>query len=169
MNVEISRAVLPQDTQIVESLFSAYLEFLAERAPEHREAIDSKYPSDRIPDLVAGFLRENTRPTGDILIARLGGAPVGCAMMRQIEPGIVEVQRVFVAPAARGHGVGRALTLRLMEQARADGQQVMRLDTGAKLAEAIGLYRSLGFRERDAYHSDYAQLDGILVYFEADL
>ncbi|PRY25148.1 acetyltransferase (GNAT) family protein [Aliiruegeria haliotis] len=169
MPVVIDPAQLPEDRPVIEALFTAYLGFLRERVPEHWQKISSKYPIERVPELVSGYLLENARPTGEILIARLDGKPVGCAMMRQTEPGIVEIQRVYVAPEARGHGIGKDLTLRLMALARKDGQRIMRLDTGPALTEAIGLYRSLGFRERTAYHSDYEALEGILVYFEADL
>jgi N-acetylglutamate synthase-like GNAT family acetyltransferase len=57
--------------------------------------------------MVTDFAKVHACPTGDLLIARLDGEPVGCAMMREIEPGIVEIQRVFVTAAAWGHGAGK--------------------------------------------------------------
>jgi len=169
MNTDIRRAEFPADTAAVETLFAAYLNFLFERAPDEKPGIISKYDPAKIPELVRGFASLHARPKGELLLARLDDSPVGCAMMRQLEPGIVEVQRVFVQPHARGHGFGKKLTLRLMDQARADGQKTMRLDTGKVLVEAIGLYRALGFKQRPAYHANNVELADVLVYFECDL
>ncbi|MFQ5622385.1 MAG: GNAT family N-acetyltransferase [Paracoccaceae bacterium] len=169
MAIDLKRAVFPDDAAVLQRLFRGYLEFLFERAPEQRSAVESKYDPARIPQLVEDFARIHARPKGELLIAWLDGEAVGCAMMRELEPGIVEIQRVFVAPVARGLGLGKALTLALVEQARADGQSTMRLDTGAKLREAVGLYTSLGFRERSAYHNDTPALDDILCFFELQL
>ena len=165
----IDRAIFPDDAEPLEVLFRGYVEFLFARQPQDRVAIAQKYDPARVSELVRQFFRVHARPTGELLIARLDGRPVGCAMMRQTEPGIVEVQRVFVTGEARGHGVGKALTLALIDRARADGQRLMRLDTGRTLDEAIGLYTRLGFRERSPYHADTPQLDHLLRYFELAL
>jgi phosphinothricin acetyltransferase len=53
---------------------------------------------------------------------------------------------VYVAPAAQGHGVGRALLVALIERCTADGfRQMVAVigDTGN--AVSIGMHRSLGF------------------------
>lgn len=54
---------------------------------------------------------------------------------------------VVVDPAARGQQVGRRLLEKLEEIARASGATALRLETGIKQPEAIGLYRSCGFVE----------------------
>lgn len=54
------------------------------------------------------------RPAAEVLIAELAGAPVGFALFFQsystflAKPGLY-LEDLFVRPAARGHGVGRAL------------------------------------------------------------
>jgi ribosomal protein S18 acetylase RimI-like enzyme len=45
----------------------------------------------------------------------------------------------------------------------------MRLDTGILQTAAQGLYRRLGFRERDAYYPLPPGLEQILIFFERDL
>ncbi len=169
MTHEIRSATFPEDSATVQQLFAGYLEFLFERSPEERENITRKYDPARIPELVREFARTHTRPKGDILIARIGDQWAGCGMIREQEPGIAEIQRVFVNADARGHGLGKALTNGLVDRARQAGYRRVRLDTGHMLSEAIGLYESLGFRRRSPYHADTPQLDHLLVFFELEL
>ena len=42
------------------------------------------------------------------VVARLDGKPVGCGALRQVDEQTVEVKRMYVAPAARRRGTGRA-------------------------------------------------------------
>jgi ribosomal protein S18 acetylase RimI-like enzyme len=86
-------------------------------------------------------------PAGCLLVARLSGQTVGCAGLRALAPGVGEIKRMWVAPAARGMGIGRAFLCELEEQARRRGLRALRLDTNETLTEALGLYRSCGYRE----------------------
>jgi ribosomal protein S18 acetylase RimI-like enzyme len=76
------------------------------------------------------------------------------------------MKRLYVTPAFRAAGLGRALATAVMQAARAMGYEVMRLDTVASMAAARRLYRSLGFEERDAYYPN--PLDNA-VYMERPL
>jgi GNAT superfamily N-acetyltransferase len=63
------------------------------------------------------------RPAAEVLIARLGGTPVGFALFFQsystflAQPGIY-LEDVFVLPEHRGRGVGKALLVQLAQLAR---------------------------------------------------
>jgi len=52
---------------------------------------------------------------------------------------------MYVVPAARGHGVARALLRALEDAARGLGYGVARLDTGPRQPHARGLYESEGY------------------------
>ncbi|MFI8306168.1 GNAT family N-acetyltransferase [Streptomyces sp. NPDC085927] len=101
---------------------------------------------------------ELSPPQGLFLIARLHGEPVGCAGLK-LPPGApAEVKRMWVAPHARGLGLGRRLLAELEAKASQHGREVMRLDTNTVLDAAIGLYRSCGFQEVAAFNDEpYAQ------------
>ena len=96
-------------------------------------------------------------PKGCMLIARLLGDPVGCGALRAAEPGVAEIKRMWVAPQARGLGLGRRLLGELERVAARNKARVVRLDTNSALTEALQLYRSCGYREIQAFNaSPYA-------------
>jgi len=61
---------------------------------------------------------------------------------------------MWIAPAARGLGVGRRLLEELERHARQAGVGVLRLETNRALTEAIALYQNAGYREVDAFNSE---------------
>jgi ribosomal protein S18 acetylase RimI-like enzyme len=102
-------------------------------------------------------LRDFTRPRGALLIARLFGEPVGCGGLRKLAPRVGEIKRMWVAPSARGLGIGHRLLRELERVARSRGMRTIRLDTNESLEEALRLYRSSGYREIGRYnHNPYA-------------
>src|SRR5438045_9461636 len=78
-------------------------------------------------------------PVGLLLVARLREEPVGCGALRFHENAIGEIKRMWVAPRARGLGLGRRLLLALEHEAREAGVGVLHLETNRTLLEAIQL------------------------------
>ena len=62
-----------------------------------------------------------------------------------------EVKRMYTRPMARGRGVAKALLCRMEDEARGAGISVLRLETGTRQHEAIGLYQRMGFRPRGPF------------------
>ena len=56
-------------------------------------------------------------PRGLLLLARLDGEPIGCGVLWHHGGGIADAKRMWVAPAARGLGVGRRLLAELERHA----------------------------------------------------
>ncbi|HZZ00978.1 MAG TPA: GNAT family N-acetyltransferase [Candidatus Baltobacteraceae bacterium] len=84
--------------------------------------------------------------------------PVGCVVLSRRDEDTAEIKRLYVAPAARGTGMGRALAEAAIAGARAAGHRRIVLDTHRnRLEAAYALYRALGFQECEAYgEADYA-------------
>lgn len=84
-------------------------------------------------------------PGGLLLLAADGDEPLGCGALLALEPGVGEIKRMYVRPAARGRGVGGALLRALLEQGAAMGFSRVRLDTAPELLEARAMYERFGF------------------------
>jgi DNA-binding MarR family transcriptional regulator/GNAT superfamily N-acetyltransferase len=100
---------------------------------------------------------EMTPPAGEFLVAVLYGEPVGCGALK-FHPGApaeaAGIKRMWVAPSARGLGLGRRLLAELEARAAGHGVRVLRLETNQTLAEAISLYRAAGYREVAAFNDE---------------
>ena len=98
-------------------------------------------------------------PAGAALLARTGGdgatgpgGAIGFTGVRPFGDGVDgELKRMYVAPTARGLGVGRALGVAAIDAARRLGYRRLLLDSRTSLVAACALYRDLGFVEIDAY------------------
>ena len=97
---------------------------------------------------------EMTPPAGLFLVATLHGEPAGCGALKFHGDAPAEIKRMWVAQSARGLGLGRRLLAELEAQAAARGVRVLRLETNRTLREAIGLYRSAGYREVAAFNDE---------------
>jgi GNAT superfamily N-acetyltransferase len=93
-------------------------------------------------------------PAGALLVARLDGRPIGCGALKFHDDAPAELKRMWVAPEARGLGLGRRLLQELEQYARAAGAHTVRLETNRTLVEAIALYRRSGYREVDAFNDE---------------
>ena len=85
-------------------------------------------------------------PYGVFLVARQRDVVLGCAGLRWLPESVGEVKRVFVAPAARGRGLGARLMGELEHLAREHGLSALRLDTRHDLVEARRLYAASATR-----------------------
>ena len=106
------------------------------------------------------------QPGGAIIVAEVEGSLAGCVALRALGPSICEMKRLYVRPAFRRGGVGRVLAEAVIAEARRIGYRAMRLDTLRTMVEAASLYRSIGFREIEAYCHN--PIEGAL-YFELEL
>ena len=93
-------------------------------------------------------------PRGALWLARAGEEPIGCVALRPLPGGVGEVKRMYVDPAWRGKGVGRALLETLIARAREVGYRAIRLGTIADMTAARALYASLGFVPIERYRAD---------------
>lgn len=158
------------------ALISEYLNWLNERlGPEYDMQFD-----------VAAMLRSDLTdpdkfrpPHGRFYLARHAGQIAGVGCLKKLSAAVGELQRMYVLPAFRGKGIGRALAHRLIEDARLIGYRKLRLESLEFLEAAHALYRSIGFHEIEPYADNsmesYQPSDqlqryySITVFMEMDL
>ena len=104
---------------------------------------------------LAGLPGDYAPPSGRLPLAEWEGQLAGCGALHKLETGVCEMKRLYLRPQFRGKGIGRALTERLIAEARAIGYWRMRLDTvGPVMKDAVAMYRKLGFKEIAAYRKN---------------
>jgi ribosomal protein S18 acetylase RimI-like enzyme len=101
---------------------------------------------------VQGLPGDYEPPAGALLIARIDGQPAGMVALRPNGKGRGEMKRLFVQSEARGHGLGRQLAERIIEEARARGYTAIVLDTLPMMKDAQRMYELLGFVDIEPYY-----------------
>lgn len=135
---------VPADDEAARRLLGEYLGEIERRLGRPLEP--SEYPD---PD--PGELEP---PGGRLVVAFDGDEPIGCGAVRLVAPGVAELKRMYVAPGARGRGLGRELLAELERTAGELGCHTVRLDTMATMPEAAALYRSAGYAPIEDYNGN---------------
>jgi DNA-binding MarR family transcriptional regulator/GNAT superfamily N-acetyltransferase len=122
---------------------------------QYFEELNARFEAGFDPALsISADANELAPPAGALLVARLRDQPVGCGALKLHADAPAEIKRMWVAPEARGLGLGRRILRELEAHARASGVRVVRLETNRALAEAIELYRSSGYTEVPAFNAE---------------
>ena len=114
---------------------------LLEARDEHSAAL---YPPESNHALDLAALLD---PAVTFLVARTDGVAVGCVALLRQAGGAGEIKSMWVEPEHRGTGLGRALLAAVEAEASAQGGGTLRLETGTRQPEALGLYRAAGYSE----------------------
>ena len=107
-------------------------------------------------------------PERRLVVGRLDGVIAGSVQLsraprnNEAQAFAGTVSAAFVAPWARGRGIGRGIVSELERLARELGLAVLNLDLRDTQQAAIGLYESLGY-QRWGIHPCYAQVEGRVV------
>lgn len=99
---------------------------------------------------------EYAAPAGHLLLAFVDGQAAGCGALRPLAEvdyaNACEMKRLYVRPAFRRFGLGRAMAQALLDEARRAGYSAMLLDTLDDMESARELYATLGFEEIPPYY-----------------
>ena len=104
-----------------------------------------------------------TPPEGRLLLAIYDEKIAGCVALRKFENDICEMKRLYVRKEFRRKGIGKALSLAIINAAREIGYSYMKLDTVPWMREAITPYHSLGFSDISAYRYNPKILSGVII------
>lgn len=128
----------PSDPELV-SLIAKSDEYLSARYPpesNHAESIEVL-----------------TGSAAALFVGYTNGTLAACGALKFIgtDSPYAEIKRLFVAEQYRGHGFATAMMRHLEAHALAQGIRLVRLETGTRQPEALGLYRKLGYTDRGPF------------------
>jgi GNAT superfamily N-acetyltransferase len=140
-----------EELDTVRRLFRDYRDWLADHA--EGAAADSAEPIglaqfDRVISALPGVYGP---PRGDVILAVQRSELVACGALREWEPKVGEIKRIYVRADHRGATFGPRLTHALLERARELGYERVRVDTLPTMAAAIQFYQAMGFKRIPAY------------------
>lgn len=92
-----------------------------------------------------------------VVLAYEEGKPVGCGAIKEYEPVVMEIKRMFVLLECRGMGIASKVLAELENWANNLSFQKCILETGVKQPEAIGLYKKSGYK----FIPNYGQYAGV--------
>ena len=105
--VTLRRAAFPADAPVLRALIAEYVANLG---------LDLGFQD--VDGEIAALPGAYAAPQGAFLIAECGAEAVGIGALRPLHDGSAELKRMYLRPAARGLGAGRALALALIGAAR---------------------------------------------------
>ncbi|HEX8368929.1 MAG TPA: GNAT family N-acetyltransferase [Pyrinomonadaceae bacterium] len=156
MEIEIIQAETPAQIEQTRALFREYEAWLG-----------MSLCFQNFDEEIAHLPGKYAKPDGRLFLASVDENLAGCIALRKLQEGICEMKRLFVREDFRGQKIGIILIEKLIEEAKTIGYRKMRLDTyPPKMAKAVKLYESHGFREIPPYyHNPY----GEVLYLEKEL
>jgi len=101
-------------------------------------------PKDR--ETLADPFHHFVETGGDVLVARDDDRVIGCVALEPAGDGVFELSKMAVSSGEQGRGTGRQLVLAAVERARTLGGSSVFLASNRRLAPAVALYESVGFR-----------------------
>jgi ribosomal protein S18 acetylase RimI-like enzyme len=124
-------------------------------------------PTPGVPTLTARA--REMLAAGEIVVLLAGEGPEGLSQFRFLrsvwsDALDVYLEELYVVPARRGGGIGRALLEATMATAREGGATRIDLNTGETDTAARALYESVGFTNREGGEDGPSML-----YYELDL
>jgi putative acetyltransferase len=142
--MKLIQAHTPQEIELARELFQEYAAW-----------IEISLCFQNFAQELAGLPGDYAPPDGRLLLACVEGQIAGCVALRKIGAGTCEMKRLFLRAGFRGQGRGRTLAEAIIAEARKIGYARLRLDTlPGRMDRAIGIYRSLGFKEISAYYEN---------------
>ena len=168
-NVKTRTVVIPDDLEAVKKLWFDYLVWGNDKMQE-LYGVHPHNPQEAVKQDIQQ-INKFQPPYGQLILASYDGKLCGLGSLKRINSDIGEIKRMFVDPASRRIGAGRAILEELLLEAKKVGYKKVRLDSPKFMEAAHSLYRSVGFRDIDAYPEMEipAEFKDYLLFMELDL
>lgn len=130
------------------------LETVKELFREYAEKIQVDLCFQNFEEELASLPGKYALPKGRIVVAYVDGIAAGCVALRPFDNHTCEMKRLYVKESFRNMKLGKALAQHIIAEAKTIGYESMVLDTLRIMESALGLYKSLGFVEIQAYYEN---------------
>jgi GNAT superfamily N-acetyltransferase len=148
----LRRVEWSRELDMVRQLFQGYRQWLARHAGPNAEANATAMEGlGQMDQLISELPGAYGPPKGDVILAFKDSEVAACGALREFEPKVAEIKRIFVRPDHQGPGFGPKLTTALLDRARAMGYPRVRVDTLGTMEGAIQFYQEMGFKPIPAY------------------
>ena len=147
--VQVRDAELPGDLEAIERLWFEYLTWGNEEM-QARHGVHPHSPRETVAQDIASIAKFQP-PHGRLALAFNDGRACGIGCLRRIAIDTAEIKRMYVDPAVRRSGAGRAILEYLLSAAADAGYSRVRLDSPRFMTAAHALYRSAGFVDIEPY------------------
>ncbi len=169
MKNDIFLASSSSDFQAFARLVREYVTWCRERYADDVWFVEAAFGHQSLETELATLAVKFSPPHGKVLLYQEAGVVGGACAYHVLPDGTCEMKRFFVSESFRGRGIGRRLCEGIIKLARADGFELMRLDTASRFAEAQAMYASFGFRPCQP-HLEYPEtLLPFIVFMELPL
>lgn len=98
-----------------------------------------------------------------VVVVYEDGHPVSCGAIKQVEPGVMEVKRMFTVSSKRGKGYAGLVLAELEKWAAEFSAEKCILETGTRQPYAIALYKKSGYKVIPNY-GQYENVENSLCF-----
>ena len=167
--IHVRDAVLPEDLAAIDRLWFEYLTWGNEEM-QARHGVHPHSPRETVAQDIASIAKFQP-PHGRLVLAFSEGRACGIGCLRRIGVDTAEIKRMYVDPAIRRAGAGRAILDYLLAAATSAGYPRVRLDSPRFMTAAHALYRGAGFVDIEPYaESEIPDMyKPYLIFMERDL
>ncbi len=127
--------------QILDLVFGALTEYGLKPDPD---GIDTD-----LKDIEQSYF---SRGGGFSVLENPDGRIIATCALYPVDEATCELRKMYIRPEHRGRGYGKRLLEAALSQARQMGFGTMTLETATVLKEAVGLYKSYGFKPYESTH-----------------
>ncbi len=167
--VTIHDAGSPLEVAAFGGLISEYVAWCRERYKTEPWLVEMAFSHQGLDAELLSLTELYAPPNGRMLIAEDAYEILGGVAYKRIDAQTCEMKRLFVRTTANGRGLGRKLCEALMQAAGREGFKTMRLDTTRDMVEAIGLYRSFGFKDVAPFTEYPQRMRPMMLFMERAL